>query len=190
MTCSDCLPRAPRHSAAQFREKNHEQNPHAGTKRQGERALWDAALTEPTSEEWRFVTCDFCHKINEFGYVDSIEFPGELHPPPDPPNTACEGIFDPDAQRADLNARIESMELVRRLDPDPSRNKHYDAGGIVVLDVLRAKLTYEQFEGFLLGTAIKYALRLNFKGQATGDAVKLADYTKWLNAHINPGDEK
>jgi hypothetical protein len=58
-----------------------------------------------------------------------------------------------------------------------------------VLSVIRAKLTPEQFEGFLLGTAIKYALRLNFKGQAHGDAEKLADYTKWLNAHINPGDE-
>jgi hypothetical protein len=87
---------------------------------------------------------------------------------------------------------LRSLALFREnewAEPDPGRNGYYDAGGISVLSVIRAKLTPEQFKGFLLGTAIKYALRLNFKGQASGDAEKLADYTHWLNAYFNPGDE-
>ena len=62
-------------------------------------------------------------------------------------------------------------------------NKHsyYDQGGIGVIDVIKAKLTPEQYEGFLLGSVIKYSLRLNFKNQSVSDAAKLADYAMWLN---------
>ena len=63
-----------------------------------------------------------------------------------------------------------------------SRDKdsnYYDAGGVEVLDVIRAKLTPEQYEGYLLGNAIKYALRLNFKGVKNRDSVKLANYSTW-----------
>jgi hypothetical protein len=59
-------------------------------------------------------------------------------------------------------------------------NDHYDAGGIAVIDVIRAKLTEEQYRGFLLGNVIKYALRLNHKGQPESDAAKLAEYAVWL----------
>ena len=59
-------------------------------------------------------------------------------------------------------------------------NNHYDAGGIKSLDVIRAKLTPEQYKGFLLGNVIKYSLRLNHKGQAQADAEKLCEYAYWL----------
>jgi len=39
---------------------------------------------------------------------------------------------------------------------------HYREGGIEVLDVMEAKMTEEQLDGFYLGCAIKYLLRLNF----------------------------
>ena len=45
---------------------------------------------------------------------------------------------------------------------DP-KSSYYDAGGIEVLDVLRAKLTPEQFQGFLLGNVLKYLCRYNHK---------------------------
>lgn len=57
---------------------------------------------------------------------------------------------------------------------------HYDAGGIEVLDVLKAKLTPEQYKGWLLGTLLAYGLRLNFKDQAAGDARKMAFYSGLL----------
>lgn len=40
-----------------------------------------------------------------------------------------------------------------------SRDKnssYYDAGGIETLDVIKAKLTNDQYQGYLLGNAIKY----------------------------------
>ncbi len=56
---------------------------------------------------------------------------------------------------------------------------YYDAGGISTIDVIRAKLTSEQYAGFLLGNILKYGCRLNHKN-AGDDARKLADYSKWL----------
>ena len=64
------------------------------------------------------------------------------------------------------------------LDPNST---HYDAGGIETLDIIRAKLTPEQYRGYLLGNAIKYACRLNYKGSPQRDAEKLANYSAWLS---------
>ena len=63
---------------------------------------------------------------------------------------------------------------------DP-KSRHYDAGGIEVQDVIKAKLTSEQYEGWLLGNVIKYSLRRNFKGQPARDDEKAAYYSKWLS---------
>lgn len=62
-----------------------------------------------------------------------------------------------------------------------SKSTYYDAGGIEVFDVIKAKLTPEQFKGYLLGNSIKYALRANFKGTKERDIEKLANYSGWLN---------
>lgn len=64
---------------------------------------------------------------------------------------------------------------------DP-KSTYYDAGGIETLDVIKAKLTPEQYRGYLLGNAIKYACRFNFKGSSERDAEKLAIYSKELAA--------
>jgi hypothetical protein len=105
-------------------------------------------------------------------------------------------VNDADAQRADFNARVERIErlsAILNLDAAPDRsNSHYDVGGISTIDVIKAKLTPEQYEGFLLGNAVKYALRLNHKDSKGKDAAKLAEYSQWLDEHINsayPGDE-
>ena len=45
---------------------------------------------------------------------------------------------------------------------DP-KSSYYDAGGIELIDIIRAKLTPEQFDGFCMGNAIKYLCRCNFK---------------------------
>lgn len=57
---------------------------------------------------------------------------------------------------------------------------YYDAGGIETFDIVKAKLTKEQHIGFLLGTALVYQCRLNWKGQAVDDARKSANYALWL----------
>lgn len=63
------------------------------------------------------------------------------------------------------------------LDP---KSTHYDAGGIEVSAVIKAKLTPEQYQGWLLGNTIKYSLRINHKGTPARDAQKLAHYSQWL----------
>ena len=59
-------------------------------------------------------------------------------------------------------------------------SSYYDAGSIEVLDVIKAKLTHEQYLGYLLGNTIKYSLRCNFKGSMWRDLEKLINYSKWL----------
>lgn len=58
--------------------------------------------------------------------------------------------------------------------------KHYRAGGIETIDIIKAKLTPEQYKGYLLGNIIKYSTRLNFKDSSLADANKCYDYAYWL----------
>ena len=61
-------------------------------------------------------------------------------------------------------------------------SSYYDVGGIEVLDVIKAKLTPEQYSGYLLGNAIKYQLRMMHKtpDNPKRDAEKAANYSAWL----------
>lgn len=52
---------------------------------------------------------------------------------------------------------------------------YYDVGGIETIDVIAAKLTPEQFQGYLLGNIIKYSCRLNFKHKHPGDQIRDAE---------------
>jgi len=64
------------------------------------------------------------------------------------------------------------------LDP---KSSYYDAGGIETIDIIRAKLTPEQFEGFLLGNTLKYMCRLNFKHETPDrDIEKILTYTNLM----------
>ena len=69
------------------------------------------------------------------------------------------------------------------MSKDP-KSSYYDQGGIEVLDIIKAKLTAEQYEGYLLGNSLKYSLRLNWKGNKARDAEKAATYSKWFNNAI------
>jgi hypothetical protein len=66
---------------------------------------------------------------------------------------------------------------------------YYDAGGIETLDIVRAKLTREQYIGYLLGTSLVYQCRMNWKGYGLSDAMKSANYAKWLAEELEK-DEK
>ena len=61
---------------------------------------------------------------------------------------------------------------------------YYDRGGISTIEVIKSKLTPEQYEGFLLGNVIKYSLRCNYKGTKKQDVAKLAEYGKWFDQLI------
>jgi len=62
---------------------------------------------------------------------------------------------------------------------------YYDVGGIEVYEIIKAKLTSEQFKGYLLGNIIKYSTRLNHKDNQPRDAQKCAFYSKQLDEMVN-----
>lgn len=66
-------------------------------------------------------------------------------------------------------------EAVCHTAKDP-KSRYYDAGGVEVLDVIKAKLTPEQYKGWLLGNLIKYSCRANYKGQFSRDIEKVKFY--------------
>lgn len=60
---------------------------------------------------------------------------------------------------------------------------YYRVGGIEVIDYIKAKLTPEQYKGYLLGNIYKYSGRCQYKGEYQKDVKKLAEYTRWLEEH-------
>lgn len=64
--------------------------------------------------------------------------------------------------------------------PKEKGSPHYFVGGVEVLEVMRAKMTRAQYEGFLLGNVIKYALRYNWAGESVRDMEKCLHYCELL----------
>ncbi len=76
-----------------------------------------------------------------------------------------------DAHRAQLDMRSKDMV---------NHPPHYKVGGIETIDFIKAKLTSEEFKGYLLGNVLKYASRAGHKDNAVQDAGKLAWYANKL----------
>lgn len=70
---------------------------------------------------------------------------------------------------------------------DP-KSTYYDAGGIETIRIIRAKLTTEQFRGWLLGNIIKYSCRANHKGSFDRDIEKVDVYSDML-ASLDSAEE-
>lgn len=68
----------------------------------------------------------------------------------------------------------------------PIKTSYYKVGGIETIDYIKAKLTPEQFKGYLLGNIHKYASRCQYKGEYVKDVLKLAEYTQWLKDANGP----
>lgn len=74
---------------------------------------------------------------------------------------------------------------------DP-KSSYYDAGAIETIQIIKAKLTAGQFEGFCKGSILKYVCRSGFKGLHTAtnhseeleielrDLEKAEFYLRWL----------
>ena len=58
---------------------------------------------------------------------------------------------------------------------------HYMVGGIETIKFIEAKLTKEEFVGYLKGNVLKYGSRIGSKGAAVLDAGKLAWYADKLH---------
>lgn len=68
------------------------------------------------------------------------------------------------------------------LDP---KSSYYDAGGIETLELIQAKLTSSQYQGFLLGNVLKYASRMMWKhGSPKRDCEKALMYLTELDSVV------
>lgn len=66
---------------------------------------------------------------------------------------------------------------------------HYKQGGVEVIDVMKAKLSIEEYKGFLKGNALKYLFRMEHKGRPAEDAKKAQWYiNKLVEVVSNDGD--
>jgi hypothetical protein len=54
--------------------------------------------------------------------------------------------------------------------------EHYTKGSIEAIDYIKASMTKEQYEGFLLGNVKKYTHRYKYKGEPVKDLMKAAWY--------------
>lgn len=57
---------------------------------------------------------------------------------------------------------------------------HYTHNGIEAINVIEAKLTDEQYQGYLQGSVMKYLLRSNYKGKRKEDLKKAQWYLNKL----------
>jgi hypothetical protein len=59
---------------------------------------------------------------------------------------------------------------------------HYMIGGMEAIDVIEAKLTPEEYQGYLKGNVLKYMMRANYKGKHDQDLEKALWY---LDEQVN-----
>lgn len=64
-----------------------------------------------------------------------------------------------------------------------NRPKHYVKGGLECIQVIKAQLTPEQYEGYLYGNVIKYMWRWKEKN-GLEDLRKAAHYLMWLQEEV------
>lgn len=82
-----------------------------------------------------------------------------------------------------VTAPILESEWKNIIQPDPVNHPaHYTHGGIETIDFIQAKLTPEEFRGYLKGNILKYGSRLGHKDNDMQDAGKLAWYTNKLRS--------
>lgn len=59
-------------------------------------------------------------------------------------------------------------------------NSYYDVGGIEVIDYIKAKMSRDEYKGFLKGNVLKYISRSGHKDDAVKDLKKAHEYLGWL----------
>jgi hypothetical protein len=96
----------------------------------------------------------------------------------------------PPAVQQELFPKAKFHEDVTRLAHNPKDDlvnhpAHYKAGGIETIDFIEAKLTREEYIGYLKGNALKYASRIGKKGAPDIDAGKMAWYAMKLRDVLN-----
>lgn len=67
---------------------------------------------------------------------------------------------------------------------------HYKIGGLETIDIIKAKLSAEEFKGFCKGNVYKYLTRSGHKDDETKDLQKAQEYLTWLIVHVGESRNK
>jgi hypothetical protein len=95
-------------------------------------------------------------------------------------NTSDAGAWEREMAAA-KGVRGKQWGVEKNVIPDMVNSPpHYTEGGIESIDYIKAKLTPEQFQGFIIGNALKYCSRLGKKGDPREDAAKASWYLAWI----------
>jgi hypothetical protein len=90
-------------------------------------------------------------------------------------NKAERSAFVPFSTDVPINITMEEPNVDMVNSPP-----HYKVGGIEVIDFIKAKLTPDEFRGYLQGNILKYSSRVGYKGDASEDVGKLIWYANKL----------
>ena len=93
--------------------------------------------------------------------------------------------YPPDVLETDeeRNKRIADEYLAAQ--SDPINPEHYKAGGIETIAFIKAKLTPEEYAGYLKGNVIKYVSRASYKGAELVDLQKATWYINELTEFLS-----
>lgn len=73
-----------------------------------------------------------------------------------------------------VKAETDFKDKLPGVSADMINPSHYKVGGMETIDYLKAKLTPEEFRGYLKGNALKYLSRSNYKHEDPGEDYKKA----------------
>lgn len=62
---------------------------------------------------------------------------------------------------------------------------HYTSGGIETIDYIKAKMSPDEYIGYLRGNILKYTSRIGLKGNPTEDAGKIVWYANELHKYLS-----
>ena len=80
-----------------------------------------------------------------------------------------------------MSKTFKEMEADLGKTTDPVNHPpHYTTGGIETLDVIRAKMSSDRFQGYLMGNVLKYLLRCEYKEKRIEDIKKAQFYLNVL----------
>lgn len=90
-------------------------------------------------------------------------------------------LTDDQMRRVVINSMKDKARMLRQSSiDDVNQPPHYKIGGIETIDMIKAKLTPEEFRGYLKGNVVKYLTRAGYKDDAGKDVDKMVWYATKL----------
>lgn len=93
---------------------------------------------------------------------------------------AVEGVSKAVSTAKDVTPMAKAVALSKYITKDAINPDHYKVGGIETIDYIKAKMTPEEFRGYLRGCTLKYLSRMGHKDSSTQDVSKALWYANRL----------